>query len=81
MALNLTKHDADELTIQQVSRRTGLVESALRYYERIGLIDEVPRDERSGHRRYPPDLVEAVEGLSCLRGTGMPVALIIRSSR
>jgi hypothetical protein len=42
MALNLTKHDADELTIQQVSRRTGLAESALRYYERIGLIEEVP---------------------------------------
>jgi DNA-binding transcriptional MerR regulator len=26
--------DAGDLTIQQVSRRTGLAESALRYYER-----------------------------------------------
>jgi MerR family transcriptional regulator, aldehyde-responsive regulator len=74
MSINLAGHDAGELTIQQVSRRTGLAESALRYYERIGLIDEVPRDERSGHRRYPPGLVEAIEGLSCLRGTGMSVA-------
>src|ERR1700751_4857015 len=62
-----------DLTIQQVSRHTGLAESALRYYERIGLIGAVPRDESSGHRRYPPDLVAAIEALSCLRGTGMSV--------
>ena len=62
-----------DLTIQQVSRRTGLAESALRYYERIGLIGAVPRDQSSGHRRYPPDLVAAIEALSCLRGTGMSV--------
>ena len=63
-----------ELTIQQLARRTGLAESALRYYERIGLIDQVPRDPSSGHRRYPPGLVAAVESLSCLRGAGMSVA-------
>ena len=56
-----------------MSRRTGLAESALCYYERIGLIDPVPRDASSGHRRYPADLVTAIEGLSCLRCTGMPV--------
>ena len=63
-----------DLTIQQVSRRTGLAESTLRYYERIGLIDAVPRDAGSGHRRYPADLVGAIESLSCLRGSGMSVA-------
>ncbi|AQT80516.1 MerR family transcriptional regulator [Mycolicibacterium litorale] len=62
-----------DLTIQEVSRQTGLAESALRYYERIGLIDPVPRDASSGHRRYPPPLVAAVESLSCLRSTGMSV--------
>ncbi len=70
--MSITAEESD-LTIQQVSRRTGLAESALRYYERIGLIAAVPRDESSGHRRYPPDLVAAIEALSCLRGTGMPV--------
>jgi MerR family transcriptional regulator, aldehyde-responsive regulator len=73
MSINLTEQDVGDLTIQQVSRRTGLAESTLRYYERIGLIDEVPRDERSGHRRYPPGLVAAIEAMSCLRGTGMSV--------
>jgi MerR family transcriptional regulator, aldehyde-responsive regulator len=71
MSINLVEPDAGDLTIQQVARRTGLAESALRYYERIGLIDPVPRDESSGHRRYPPHLVAAIEGISCLRGTGM----------
>ena len=72
MGTKLTDQYAD-LTIQQVSRRTGLAESALRYYERIGLIKPVPRDRSSGHRRYPSDLVAAIEALSCLRGTGMSV--------
>ena len=38
------------LTIQQVSRRSGVAASALRYYEELSLI----RSERapSGHRRY-----------------------------
>jgi DNA-binding transcriptional MerR regulator len=72
--MNMTEQVVGYLTIQQVSRRTGLSESALRYYESIGLIDKVPRDERSGHRRYPPDLVAAIETMSCLRGTGMSVA-------
>jgi DNA-binding transcriptional MerR regulator len=73
MSINLAESDAGHLTIQQVARRTGLAESALRYYERIGLIDPVPRDESSRHRRYPPHLVANIENLSCLRGTGMSV--------
>jgi MerR family transcriptional regulator, aldehyde-responsive regulator len=73
MATTTTAQSAD-MTIQRLARRTGLAESALRYYERIGLIDPVPRDESSGHRRYPPELVSAVESLSCLRGAGMSVA-------
>jgi MerR family transcriptional regulator, aldehyde-responsive regulator len=70
VSIHLT--DAD-LTIAQVARRTGLAESALRYYERIGLIDPAPRDDSSGHRRYPPDLVAEIEALACLRGSGMSV--------
>ncbi|MFB8271682.1 MerR family transcriptional regulator [Streptomyces sp. NPDC055955] len=65
--------DATPLTIQQVSRRTGLSEPTLRYYEKIGLIGAVGRDESSGHRRYGPAAVETIEALSCLRSTGMSV--------
>ncbi|GAA3844658.1 MerR family transcriptional regulator [Amycolatopsis tucumanensis] len=61
-------------TIQEVSRRSGLPEPTLRYYEKIGLIGPVDRDESSGHRRYPPELVETIEALGCLRSTGMSLA-------
>jgi MerR family redox-sensitive transcriptional activator SoxR len=42
---------SDVLTITEVSRRSGVASSALRFYEERGLI----RSERagSGHRRYP----------------------------
>jgi MerR family transcriptional regulator, redox-sensitive transcriptional activator SoxR len=42
---------SDILTISEVSRRSGVASSALRFYEDRGLI----RSERagSGHRRYP----------------------------
>src|ERR1700732_226272 len=39
-----------ELTISQVARQVGLQASAVRYYERIGLLPRAPR--RSGQRRY-----------------------------
>ena len=36
------------LTIQDVSRRSGLSEPTLRYYEEVGLIGPVDRDRRHG---------------------------------
>ncbi|MFZ3572799.1 MerR family transcriptional regulator [Streptomyces sp. BH097] len=65
--------DGSQLTIQQVSRLSGLSEPTLRYYEKIGLIDAVDRDESSGHRRYGSAVVETIEALACLRSTGMSV--------
>lgn len=60
-------------TIQDVSRRTGVSEPTLRYYEKIGLLGPVRRDERSGHRRYDTRTVETIESLACLRSAGMRV--------
>ncbi|GHP00039.1 hypothetical protein KSF_100860 [Reticulibacter mediterranei] len=51
----------------------GLPESTLRYYEQIGLIQSVPRDKSSGHRRYRQDDLPLLEGLAHLRATGMPI--------
>lgn len=69
-----TALDGDiSLTIQEVSRRSGLSEPTLRYYEKIGLIEHVGRDESSGHRRYGAALVNRIEALACLRATGMSV--------
>jgi MerR family transcriptional regulator, redox-sensitive transcriptional activator SoxR len=40
-----------ELSIQAISRRSGVASSALRFYEERGLI--ASQRARSGHRRYP----------------------------
>ncbi|MDR3710510.1 MAG: MerR family transcriptional regulator [Capsulimonadaceae bacterium] len=61
------------LTIQQMALLSGLSEHTLRYYERIGLIEPIPRHESSGHRRYSADTVRIIEGLSCLRKTGLSI--------
>ncbi|HTU13636.1 MAG TPA: redox-sensitive transcriptional activator SoxR [Solirubrobacterales bacterium] len=49
---------SEQLTITEVSRRSGVAASALRFYEEKGLIDS----ERagSGHRRYPRPVLRRI---------------------
>ena len=61
------------LTIQDVSRRSGLSEPTLRYYEQVGLIGPVERDESSGHRRYREDDLDTLQALACLRAMGVGI--------
>jgi len=68
-----TREQTGDLTIQQMAHRSGFSEPTLRYYEKIGLLGEVARDESSGHRRYGPATVDRVEALACLRSSGMTV--------
>lgn len=60
-------------TIEQVSAATGLTPHTLRYYERIGLLEDVPRAV-SGHRRYTEDDLGWVRFVVMLRQTGMSIA-------
>jgi DNA-binding transcriptional MerR regulator len=41
-----------QLTISEVARRVGLQPSAIRYYERIGIL--LPAHRIGGQRRYDP---------------------------
>jgi DNA-binding transcriptional MerR regulator len=61
------------LPIREVSRRTGLSEPTLRYYEEIGLIDPVARDPSSGHRSYDPTTLARIESLANLRAVGLSI--------
>ena len=61
------------LTIQQVSRQTGLSEPTLRYYEEVGLIGPIVRDASSGHRRYGDGALDALQALACLRAMGVGI--------
>ena len=62
------------LTIQDVSRRSGLSEPTLRYYEEVGLIGPIARDPSSGHRRYREHDVDTLQALACLRAMGVGIA-------
>jgi len=59
-------------TIKEFSQITGLSTHTLRYYEKIGLLDPVPRNT-SGYRDYSEDQLRQVEFLKRLRDTGMPI--------
>ncbi|MEU6541047.1 MerR family transcriptional regulator [Streptomyces sp. NPDC047000] len=63
----------ETFAIQDVSRRTGLSEPTLRYYEDVGLLGPVARDERSGHRRYDQDDLDTAGVLACLRAVGVGI--------
>jgi DNA-binding transcriptional MerR regulator len=73
MTLDTFKQTETDLTIQEMAQQSGLSEHTLRYYERIGLLTPIPRDDSSGHRRYPPETIRLVETLACLRGAGMSI--------
>src|ERR1700691_3473980 len=61
------------LTIQHVSRRSGLSEPTLRYYEAVGLIGRIERDASSRHRRYREEDVDTLQALACLRAMGVGI--------
>src|SRR5215831_1103593 len=60
---------SDLLTITEVSRRSGVASSALRFYEGRGLI----RSERagSGHRRYRRDVLRRIAFIVFAQRIGM----------
>ncbi|GAB3397021.1 hypothetical protein GCM10027568_32260 [Humibacter soli] len=60
-------------TIAAAALRAGLPESTLRYWERIGLVAPVARDQSSGHRRYSESDVLVLETLANLRAVGMSI--------
>ncbi len=65
------------LTIQQAAATTGLSIHTLRYYERIGLIDAIPRHSNS-HRMYRMEDMVWIDFLLRLRATGMNIQAMLR---
>jgi len=63
--------DAGTLAISEVTRRTGVTEHNLRYYERVGLLD-VGRDG-GGRRRYTEQDIARVVFVSRMRSSEMPI--------
>lgn len=58
----------EELTVGEVARRAGIRTSAIRYYERVGLLPAPPRVSR--HRRYDPSVVQRLAVLYLAQEAG-----------
>ena len=62
-------------TIKQISEKTNLKPSVLRYYEKEGLLPSVNRSV-NGIRRYSESDLEWIELICCLKNTGMSIKQI-----
>ena len=64
------------MKIAEVSDQYGLSTDTLRYYERVGLIPPVNRND-SGIRDYNELDLRRVEFIKCMRSAGLPVEVLI----
>ena len=63
------------MNIKEFSKITGISAHTLRYYEKIGILQEVKRNA-SGHRNYTERDIVWAEFINRLKETGMPLAQI-----
>jgi len=64
------------MKIAEVSEKYGLSVDTLRYYERVGLIPPVHRND-GGIRDYDELDLRRVDFIKCMRGAGLPVEVLI----
>jgi DNA-binding transcriptional MerR regulator len=65
------------MKIAEVSEQYGLSADTLRYYERVGLIPPVHRNE-GGIRDYNELDLRRVDFIKCMRSAGLPVEVLIK---
>jgi MerR family transcriptional regulator, redox-sensitive transcriptional activator SoxR len=64
----------DLMSIGAVSERTGVAPSALRYYEKEGLLRSIRTD--SGHRRYPQETLRRISFIRLAQQVGLSLGEI-----
>ena len=64
------------MTIAEVSKKFGLSQDTLRYYERIGLIPAIKRNA-SGFRNYDEQDCNRIEFIMCMCSAGLPIEALI----
>jgi len=64
------------MKLAEVSEQCDISPDTLRYYERIGLIPAVNRNE-SGIRDYNEIDLKRVEFIKCMRSAGLPIEVLI----
>lgn len=64
------------MTIAEVSKKYDLTPDTLRYYERIGLLVNVPRN-KNGIRNYDEGSCKRIEFIKCMRSAGVEIEILI----
>ena len=63
------------MTIAEVSKKYNLTQDTIRYYEKIGLLPQIPRS-KNGIRNFDEQSCRWIEFIKCMRNAGMPVEVL-----
>jgi len=63
------------LTIGEVSKETSIPASAIRHWEKMGLLD-ISRDKESGYRTFEPEQVRKILMIGTLRSAAWPLDIV-----
>ena len=63
------------MTIAEVGKKYDITPDTLRYYERIGLISDVPRT-KNGIRDYDEKSCKRIEFIKCMRNAGVEIDIL-----
>ncbi len=64
------------MTISEVSKKYNITPDTLRYYEKIGLLTNVPRNS-NGIRNYDENSCKKIEFVKCMRTAGVEIEILI----
>lgn len=66
----------ERYTITEVSKKYQISSNTLRYYERIGLLPDIPR-QSNGNRYFTENNLKWLEMIICLRHSGSPIENLV----
>ena len=65
------------MTIAEVSKKYNLTQDTIRYYEKIGLLPQIPRS-KNGIRNFDEQSCRWIEFIKCMRDAGMEIEILIK---
>ena len=77
MMSNIINWEVNSMTIAEVSKKYGLTQDTIRYYEKIGLIPPVPRNS-SGIRNFDEQSCRWIEFIKCMRNAGLSIEVLTK---
>jgi DNA-binding transcriptional MerR regulator len=75
VGLMTTATKSERYGIKEVSQKFDIPASTLRYYEKVGLLENVGRDA-NGQRVYDDSHIERLDSIICFKIGGLPIAKI-----